>query len=458
MQTPPIDPFRRHLANWPNGPVRKSSPQDHPPGHLRASGLLFAVLVLAMSSAMVAVLGNDAAHGEGASAAAGTRQDGGMRQAASTPEISASAGTLALNWGDIQATPEAYRSNYVVLQPWEHGRIAQLREQNPAVRVLMYKDVSATVKRACQKDADGGCTIDNELLPTGVGYHWSMKHRPDWFLRDALGEPLEWSDWPGLFPMNVGDPDYQTTWGDNVLGELKAYGWDGVLLDDVLTTLSHDVYGDKVSPTIPDNAAMYRATASFLKGVSPRIKAQGFEVIANVAFQYNDYRAVLEDWTRYVSGWENEYFVKWSLGAAPRFVGADWNWKMLMSAWCAERDVPLLAVTYSTKSDVAAQNFHRATWLLTWNGRTGSSIFVPEEDHTDHWLPRATLEIGTPLSGRRELARGVWRRDYSAGMVLVNPTGHTRRVLLRGTFRKPNGRVVTRVRLRPSTGIVLTRS
>ncbi|WP_372728083.1 putative glycoside hydrolase [Nocardioides sp.] len=435
-----------------------SSPQDHPPGLTRVSGLLFAVLVIAMISAMVAVLGNNPAHGRPASAAASqTRHDGDVDARDSRTRPSASAGTLALNWGDIQATPDAHLSNYVVLQSWEYGRIPELRRKNPDIRVLMYKDVSATVKRACRTAPDGSCTLDNEFLPTGVGYHSSLRDHPEWFLRDRGGRQLEWSDWPGLFPMDVGDAAYQRSWRTNVLHELRSYGWDGVLMDDVLTTLSHDVYDDLVSPTIPDDAAMYAATESFLAAVGPAIRDEGFEVIANVAFQYDDYVDVLEAWTRYVTGWENEYFVKWSLGAAPRFVGADWNWKMLMSAWCAERDVPLLAVTYSTKADRAAQDFHRATWLLTWNGRTGSSMFVPEEDHTDHWIPRATVEIGTPRGDRRHLRRGVWRRNYTEGVVLVNPTGARRVVRLHGRYRKANGRVVTKVRLRPSSGIVLRR-
>lgn len=318
----------------------------------------------------------------------------------------------------------------------------------------MYKDVSATVKGACP---DTACTRDDPILPTGVGYHWAMDHHPGWFLRDASGQPIEWSDWPGLFPMDVGRRDYQDTWAGNVLGELKAHDWDGVLLDDALTTLSHTTFGDRVSPQMPTDAAMYAATDSFLARVGPQLRGAGYAAVANVAFQWDDWRSVLTDWTPYVSGWEDEYFVKWGLGPQARFTGADWRWKMQMSAWCARRGVPLLAVTYSAADDTAAQLYHRATFLLTWNGRTGASIFVPQEDSTDHWLPRATVEIGRPDGVRRVVADGVHRRDYTHGTVLVNPTTSARTVAVSGGYRTLAGRPVTSVRLGPASATILRR-
>ncbi len=421
--------------------------------------MLFAVLVLAMATAMVAVLGNEQASGVALrTTGSHVSQDGAVQTAGKAVRPSRSAGILTLDWGDIDSTPDAHLGNYVLLQPWEHDRIAGLREANPDIKVLMYKDVAATVERACVRDEHGECTRDNDILPTGVGYHWSQANHPEWFLRDRDGQALEWSDWAGLFPMDVGSSTYQEVWTSNVLSELSSHDWDGVMMDDVLTTLSHTVVDDRVSTTIPDDAAMYAATEGFLAFAGPAIKDAGFEVIANVAFQWDDYRAVLEDWTRYVTGWENEYFVKWGLDKRARFSGADWNWKMLLSAWCAERDVPLLAVTYSAQDDFVAQTYHRATWLLTWNGRTGSSIFVPLEDFTDHWLPRATVDIGRPDGPRRVVSRGsVHRRDYTAGVVLVNPSDVRRTVRLGARYRNANGRLVSRVRLAPSSAAILRR-
>jgi len=129
---------------------------------------------------------------------------------------------------------------------------------------------------------------------------------------------------------------------------------------------------------------------------------------------------------------------------------------MEMAAWLADRDVPLLAITYSNRDDVSAQTYHRATWLLTWNGRTGASVFVPDESDVDHWTSRATVEIGMPTQTRHQVgSTGVWRRDYTAGTVLVNPTTRSAVVDLGQGYRRLGGTRVTEVRVAPTSGVIL---
>lgn len=389
-----------------------------------------AALLLASGAAVVAL---------------GPRHDAGTPASAAAPQRSA--GILTLDAGDIDATPEAWRGTYVVLQPWEHARIPALRARNPGITVLMYKDVAAT-----RKDAH-----ESGLRSTGVSYQEAAAH--DWLLTDRAGRPIEWSDWTGLYPADVGDPGYQQRWGTNVLAELREHGWDGVMMDDTLTYLSHSTVGDAVATQIPDDQAMYDATESFLSRVARRVQRAGFLAVPNLTVEWDTWRPVLEDWTRYVSGWENEYFVKWGLDrSGARFEGADWRWKMEMAAWCADRGVPLLAVTYSNRDDIGAQLFHRATWLLTWNGRTGASIFVPYEDDVDHWTTVATAEVGQPTQARHEVgSSGVWRRDFTGGTVLVNPTARPRVVQVGDGYRRLDGREVAGVRVAPRAGVILRR-
>ena len=58
------------------------------------------------------------------------------------------AGVLALNWGDLDATPRAWKGDYIIMQPWEYDRIPAYRAKNPDVKILMYKDVSATRRQS----------------------------------------------------------------------------------------------------------------------------------------------------------------------------------------------------------------------------------------------------------------------------------------------------------------------
>lgn len=344
-------------------------------------------------------------------------------------------GTIALDWGDLDRTPvEAVaRGDYVVVQSWEHQRLRALHQANPRLQVLMYKDVSAVVREP----------HESGLFATGVSH--AQAERRGWLLTDERGRVLEWSDWRGLYPVDVGRRAYQDAWAANVLAELRRHPWDGVLLDDTLTTLSHPTVGDRVSTQLPTDEAMYAATDSFLSRVAPRLRGAGYLAVPNVTVDRETWRSTLADWSRHVSGWENEYFVKWGLGPGPRFGGADWRWKVRMAAWCARRRVPLLAVTYGSRRDRTAQVYHRATWLLTWNGATGASVYVPQEPAASHRQPRANVPLGRPSGPRRVVAGGVHRRAFTGGTVLVNPTARTREV-------PAAGRVV---RLAPRTALVL---
>lgn len=355
------------------------------------------------------------------------------------------AGILALNHGDLDDTRMS-GADYIVMQAWEGARIAGYKRAHPGVRVLMYKDVSAV-----RKDAS-----DTGIYSTGLSY--DEARNAGFLLRDRDGDVIEWSDWPGLYPTDVGARGYQDRWRDNVLRELRAAPWDGVMLDDTLTSLSHSTYGGAVPTRIPTDAAMRAATTSFLSRVGPALKRAGFMAVPNVTIEWDTWHRTVQDWTRYVSGWENEYFVKWGLDRSSRFVSADWQWKSDLAAWCARRNVPLLAITYSDRNDAAAQTYHRATWLLTWNGRTGASIFVPAEVGASHWSPRANTRLGRPSRAQTVDRRtGVHQRRYAGGLVLVNPTTTGRRVPVGRHLSNLAGHRVRSVWLPPASGALLRR-
>lgn len=356
---------------------------------------------------------------------------------------------------EVAANPQSWRGGTVVLQPWQTDELARLKERNPDLTVLMYKNMSATYRSTCTD----GCTRDNPVVPSGVGYHWAEQHHPEWFLHDRSGTRLEWADWRGLFPMDSSSAGYQDTWAGNVLAELRAHDWDGVMVDDTLTWLSHPIVDDRRSTRLGTDAEQYAATKAFLKAVGPRVEGAGFLVVPNVTLAWDNWRDSLSDLSPYVSGWENEHFVIWGRdGSHERFTDDDdWDWKIAMAEWLAARDLPLLAITYSTPDDRATMRYHRASWLLTWNGRTGASIYVStdETDPQDHGP--ATHDIGLPI-GPRHRESGVHLREYDGGLVLVNPTRSERSVEVGLGYQLPSGRSVTEVHLAPASARVLDRS
>ena len=128
---------------------------------------------------------------------------------------SPSAGILTLDPGDIDATPDAYKGAYVVLQSWEYARIPALRAKHPGIKILMYKDATGT-RRDVQEPTG--------LASTGVTYQQAAAHH--WLLTDSDGRVLEWSDWSNIYPADVGNAGYQQAWADNVIGLCRGARMD----------------------------------------------------------------------------------------------------------------------------------------------------------------------------------------------------------------------------------------
>ena len=244
-----------------------------------------------------------------------------------------------------------------------------------------------------------------------------------------------------------------------MLAELRKYHWDGVMMDDTLTCLSHPTVGDRVVRS-PLTRRCTTPPSPSLDHVAGRIKQAGFMAVPNVTVRWNTWRAVMEDWTHYVSGWENECLRQVGPGPQRRPVRRrglaveDGDVGGL-----ADRNVPLLAITYSNRDDLAIQTYHRATWLLTWNSPDRRQHLRPPTRPTSTTGPRAPRSRSAPdrdPARRREhrgLAAQLHRRhhagepDHAGSSIDVGP----------GYYRL-NGRRVTSVNVPALSGVILRRS
>lgn len=361
--------------------------------------------------------------------------------AAANPDPRCAAGLVSLDYGDLDNT-RARRMDYIVMNPWETNRIAALRKANPRMKILMYKNLSA-VRRDRHESGSSSTGLTFDEMKEG------------WFLHGPDSTKIQWADYTDLYAANIAKRAYQETWLAEVKRELKRADWDGVMLDDTLTTLSHPTVGNRTPREISTDAAMYRATESALAYIGPRLKRAGYHAMPNITVFWDNWERPIKTWSKYVSGWENEFLVKWGLTKMERFTENDWGWKYEMAKWLARNRVPLLAVTYSNRSDRATQLYHRATFLLSWNGRQGASAFVPYEERVNHVTRLANLKLGKPLAAAKHRPSGLYTRKYSRGMAVVNPTGQARSVKLSQAYRRSNGDRVTRLTLPASSGELL---
>jgi hypothetical protein len=98
----------------------------------------------------------------------------------------------------------------------------------------------------------------------------------------------------------------------------------------------------------------------------------------------------------------------------------------------------------------------RANFLLFDNpANNGALVYeLSNPENQDPYSPVWAQDVGTP-SGDRFQVGSAWRRNYSGGTVVVNPTAATVTVQLGGTYYRDDGTPTTSVTLGPTSGAIL---
>ncbi|MDQ1703851.1 MAG: hypothetical protein QOF18_217 [Frankiaceae bacterium] len=373
-----------------------------------------------------------------------------VAHAASSPQ--STVGLLAYNNTNLHATDPAHYS-VVIINADQYAEIPAIRAASPGVKILVYKNVAM----AETYDVSNG--VDNPFLPTGVGYAWAKAQHPGWFLKDTNGNMVEWADYPQRWWLDMGDASYQNTWAANVIAEVKNYGLDGVMMDDVdMHTGGHLASGTTLAK-YPTDAAYARANESFLANVGPQLHAAGVLGVANIAFRWNpNWEAPYKQWLTEVDGVLMEFWMKPGQDSTfARFGDNDWTYQMQQAADVLAAGKMFLPLTYGAMSDATTQAYARASFLLAWDGGRSSDVWVPSTNGQDPWSPEVSAAVGAPTGSSHQLASGVWQRSFTGGVVLVNSSqSATRTVSLGGSFVTAAGRTVTSLSMAPMTGAVLS--
>jgi hypothetical protein len=307
----------------------------------------------------------------------------------------------------------------------------------------MYKNLSASIDYE-----------SNAYLTTGVSYDEADTQHPEWFLRNTSGQRFTHRDYSYLWAMDVGSPSYQQRWADNVLKSLNTLGFDGVFIDDTNPTMKGHYDPSKVAK-YPTDAAYQQATESALAKITPQLKSAGYGVVANIG-HFGEYPDVGRSWLQYLDGAMDENFGKWGNTAGSGYAWEDyWNNELGSLKYAQEHGKDFLAVTHSADGDVAAARYGWATMLL---GAAGHAQFALHSNYTSEtWFPEYDYEIGEPVGPESRTSSGVHRRQFSNGIVVVNPTsGQLSADLCGGTYSGSGHGHVTNIQLGPNSAAILT--
>ncbi|WP_091107464.1 putative glycoside hydrolase [Geodermatophilus dictyosporus] len=337
----------------------------------------------------------------------------------------------------------ASRYGVVVLNPWETWALDRIKQRDPSVVVLVYKDLSST------RSYHTG-----PLPPTGVAH---AEADPSWFAVDEAGERIEWDPYPGHWQMAVWDPAYQQRWVDDVVAEVRTAGWDGVLADNDLATLGwYDsaLLAGTGSPAETD-ARLRDGLDALVVRAGQALQAEGRLLVPNVS----DARLTDGRWASHAAygGAMEENFAHW--GTDP-YDGFLWDWGP--TGWVTQTEQLAspgltVSVTRAAAGDDRTLRYAYASVLVRGDGQDyWSPSTTPAGDYTrPESLPEMDLPLGEPTAGAVRLSSGAWTRTYASGWAAVNPTQAT------VTLTPPKGAVdrsgqrVTSVTLPPTSGTVL---
>jgi len=347
-------------------------------------------------------------------------------------------------FGGTRPAQEGARRRVMVLNVRDAAMIPRLKAGNPGLKVLMYVDMMS----ADPRDPDGESDW--------VGYTDASQNHPEWFLRDAKGNPLVFKDYPTSRVMDVGNAAYQDAGAARVSGLAVSDGFDGVFLDDTSASLSWVIAGGEAAcVTYPTTAMWQAAVYSFLTNVAPKLRSAGLLVVANIGGSTIT-RGLWKAWNGPIDGAMEESFTNAGAGR-DSIANGQWPAKLGHALWSEANGK--IALDHAVTATRGGARYGLATMLLVAGGKnlySASKGYVHEA-----WWPEYTTTnaLGTPRGSYRVLKNGVYRRDFTHGVVLVNPHAKVARVVRFGRPYRGSGLGRTKsVTLEPTTGVVLLKS
>ena len=346
---------------------------------------------------------------------------------------------------------------YIVVRDNMHDQLGELRSVHPESDLVLYKNIAFT------QDEPGGDCPWYPFQSGGLSYCHADAHE-DWFLHHKwFGWRLTSEGYSAQRAMNIANPAYRQAWADAVIARLadargdgSGVRYDGVWIDDANMFPSHGMDGQIAELS---DAAYRTAMVEFIDYAAARIEAAGFTTFTNLAANPWEpaERAASLQVAADVDVVNREGFVRWGEGRLFTSDGdaAFWDYELEFAEDIAAAGAALHTLTYGRETDLNAQRYARATFLLAWNGRDGSaSNFRTMGPGVTTWLPDWTIDVGVPISERYKVGAG-WRRDYSGGAVLVNPkSSQSVTFELRGGHRTAEG-CVSAVTLPPTRALIL---
>ncbi len=322
--------------------------------------------------------------------------------------------------------------------PFENpGGLAQIRALNPDVVILAYLPIN------------GASAVGGLRPPATVAYQlYTGIDQGGFWLRDINGDIV--SDWDGKVNSNVSSrsgvngagQDYAEWFANfvnDVVWQQGTTGWDGVMLDDVWDTLHWlnnlipapiDANLDGIADSADSLNTWWvdgnRATVERLRelvGPSVPLFSNGanshFAPLNGTMIENFPFNGAPDQGNHFGYAWR-----RWMTDAPEAYLN-------VLPAYNPS-PMPLTTINAYYAGDRAApdhsSNFERHKRLTLGSALLGDGWYSLDNDRVNHfalwWEPEYDIYLGDPLGPAYTVDVGgktMWRREYEAGIVVVNP-------------------------------------
>lgn len=352
--------------------------------------------------------------------------------------------------GDLSQAAQRYST--VVLNEWNAGQISSLKASNPGVKILLYKN-SFFLRSDDNASTVGGFESGENI---------SANH-PEWFLLDASGNRIVFQYYAGIdfYVMDWGNQEWRAYWTSRSIERAKALGFDGVYADDLYTRK----YGqlDRSLQRYPDSASLQGAVRGFLQYAYGQMQASNprLLLVGNVV-DHLWYPNLWADWLTISDGLMDEQFVHSGLDASTNLKTIDGWWLNQVAEIEASERMGKMSffVSHASSSDTKSMRYAYGTYMLA----AGSNALYHHEVDTQAvyktpaWFNEWNLDLGSPGGTYVARSDGLYTREFSKGLVVVNPSGSVSRTLTVSGYVSEDGSPVNSLSVGPASAAFLIKA
>ncbi len=350
------------------------------------------------------------------------------------------------------------RNDLLILSPEQgivrRNVIDQIRAKNPDIILLAYVP-SESYNQSWK------------VYPANTLYK-DFVVKDDWWLRDTGGNIV--SDWPGLQNTNMTEEstDYLIQY---VKSHILSQGiWNGVFWDMVYDGISWQNKGDISLYNNGQRGNADEVNAEWTRRMVYLLDQTWRQLPVEYVLMNGSSLPALQPYTN--GRMYEDYPTPWEAGG---------SWSGIMTGLVrnqAKNKNPQIYVFNANTNNTGKQNdYRRMRFGLASSLIVDDVYFSFDYGTKDHsqvwWYDEYDVDLGDPtgeargMNGSNQFQSDVWRREYSNGVALVNPTSQAQTVDLGAEYEKiigkqdsvvNNGQITDRVRIGAKDGLVMLKT